>query len=264
MPRRYLSLLIYSKSEIALICLLSLLTHFISVVSALLRITEPTNGRVCIDGIDIHKIGLHLLRSSLSVISQDAILLAGSIRYNLDPFHEFDDEWLNQCLRRVGIASYDSSSEKAQTNVLAHAAESDSSEEEKINAGGRNRPSLNLDSQVKENGSNISQGQRSLISIARALVRRSRIVILDEATASIDGRADAELQAMLINVLKDATVITVAHRLDTIMSTCDRVVAMDSGEVVEFDTIPALLSRPTGLFKALCDAANVNIPSQTQ
>jgi ABC-type multidrug transport system fused ATPase/permease subunit len=253
-----------TQSEIVWICLFSVLTYFISVVSAFLRITEPTSGRILIDGVNIHKIGLHLLRSSLSVISQDAILLAGSIRYNLDPFHEFDDDWLNQCLQRVGVAKYGSSFEKAQSSVFAQVAESDSSEDEKAKAGGQNGPSLNLDSQVKENGSNISQGQRSLISIARALVRRSRIVILDEATASIDGKADAELQAMLTNVLKDATVITVAHRLDTIMATCDRVVAMDSGEVVEFDTIPALLSRPEGLFRALCDAANVTIPSQIQ
>jgi ABC-type multidrug transport system fused ATPase/permease subunit len=212
-----------------------------SVISALLRITEPTNGRILIDGVDIHTMGLHLLRSSLSVISQDAVLLAGTIRYNLDPFQQYDDEWLQECLDRVGLCQPNEQDEKDNP---------DSSSE---------GPSLNLDSEVKENGSNISQGQRSLISIARALVRRSKIVILDEATASIDGRADAKLQAMLNEVVGDATVLTVAHRLDTIVATCDKVVVMDNGRVVEFDTISELYAKPDSLFRSLCDAAKISI-----
>ncbi|KAM0534273.1 hypothetical protein ACHAO7_012381, partial [Fusarium culmorum] len=137
-----------------------------TLISALLRITEPTNGRILIDGVDIHTVGLHLLRSNLSVISQDAVLLAGTIRYNLDPFQQYDDEWLRQCLDRVGLSQIPSNTdtEKQDSDLSGDA------------------PSLNLDSEVKENGSNISQGQRSLISIARALVRKSKIVILDEAT----------------------------------------------------------------------------------
>jgi len=212
------------------------------VISALLRITEPTNGRILIDGVDIHKIGLHLLRSNLSVISQDAVLLAGTIRYNLDPFQQYDDEWLQQCLNRVGLTS-------AEQYKDAEKHDSDSSD----------GPSLNLDSEVKENGSNISQGQRSLISIARALVRRSRIVILDEATASIDGRADAKLQAMLNEVMGDATVLTVAHRLDTIVATCDKVIVMDAGRVVEFSTVSELYAKSDSVFRSFCDAAKISI-----
>jgi ABC-type multidrug transport system fused ATPase/permease subunit len=186
--------------------------------------------------------GLHLLRSSLSVISQDAVLLAGTIRYNLDPFQQYDDEWLQECLDRVGLCQ----------PLLK--------QDEKDNPDSSSEgPSLNLDSDVKENGSNISQGQRSLISIARALVRRSKIVILDEATASIDGRADAKLQAMLNEVVGDATVLTVAHRLDTIVATCDKVVVMDSGRVVEFDTISELYAKSDSLFRSLCDAAKISI-----
>ncbi|KAH7183235.1 P-loop containing nucleoside triphosphate hydrolase protein [Fusarium flagelliforme] len=213
-----------------------------TLISALLRITEPTNGRILIDGVDIHKIGLHLLRSNLSVISQDAVLLAGTIRYNLDPFQQYDDEWLQQCLNRVGLTS-------AEQYKDAEKHDSDSSD----------GPSLNLDSEVKENGSNISQGQRSLISIARALVRRSRIVILDEATASIDGRADAKLQAMLNEVMGDATVLTVAHRLDTIVATCDKVIVMDAGRVVEFSTVSELYAKSDSVFRSLCDAAKISI-----
>lgn len=200
--------------------------------------------------MDIHTVGLHLLRSNLSVISQDAILLAGTIRYNLDPFQQYDDEWLRQCLRRVGLDQPDSSS------IVEQGSDCEKNHGSELSAGS---PSLTLDSEVKENGANISHGQRSLISIARALVRRSKIVILDEATASIDGRTDMELQVMLNEVMGDATVLTVAHRLDTIISTCDRVVVMDSGRVAEFDTIPALYSRPDSLFRVLCDAAKITV-----
>ncbi|KAM0431452.1 hypothetical protein ACHAPT_005429 [Fusarium lateritium] len=213
-----------------------------TLISALLRITEPTSGRILIDGVDIHTVGLHLLRSSLSVISQDAILLAGTIRYNLDPFQQYDGDWLLQCLRRVGLDDSELGSDCEKSRSFELSAQS-----------------LTLDSEVKENGANISHGQRSLISIARALVRQSKIVILDEATASIDGRTDTELQVMLNEVMGDATVLTVAHRLDTIISTCDRVIVMDSGRVAEFDSIPALFSRPGSLFRALCDAAKITI-----
>ena len=130
---------------------------------------------------------------------------------------------------------------------------------EKQDSESSDGPSLNLDSEVKENGSNISQGQRSLISIARALVRRSRIVILDEATASIDGRADAKLQAMLNEIMGDATVLTVAHRLDTIVATCDKVIVMDAGRVVEFSTVSELYAKSDSVFRSLCDAAKICI-----
>lgn len=223
-------------------------TNIRTVISALLRITEPTSGRILIDGVDIHTVGLHLLRSSLSVISQDAVLLAGTIRYNLDPFQQYDDEWLQQCLDRVGLGQSSKEQDKEAEENEKHDSESSSE-----------GSSLNLDSEVKENGSNISQGQRSLISIARALVRKSKIVILDEATASIDGRADAKLQAMLNEVVGDATVLTVAHRLDTIVATCDKVVVMDSGRVVEFDTISELYASPGSVFRSLCDAAKISI-----
>ncbi|PHH62144.1 hypothetical protein CDD81_7518 [Ophiocordyceps australis] len=197
-----------------------------TLVSALLRMTEATSGRILIDGVDISTVGLHLLRSSLSVISQDAILLAGTIRYNLDPLQDYQDDWLNQCLTRVGLSA----------------------------------PSLALDSQVKEDGANMSQGQRCLVSMARALVRRSKLVILDEATASIDGRADAKLQDMLKQVMGDATMLIVAHRLDTIIGMCDRVVVMDRGRIAELGPMTELASRPDSLFRRLCDAAGIDMP----
>lgn len=217
----------------------------------MLRTTEPTRGEILIDGVNIHKVGLHLLRSNLSVISQDAVLFAGTIRYNLDPFKQYDDQWLHQCLTRVGLASDHSKLETPRSSEQANDSSAD-------------RHSLTLDSEVKENGANISQGQRSLISISRALVRRSRIVILDEATASIDGRADAELQVMLNEVLGDATVLTVAHRLDTIVATCDRVVVMDAGAVAEIGTVFELFEKEGGMFRALCDASKITVTERTR
>lgn len=219
------------------------------VITALLRLTEPSKGRIVIDDVDIHTVGLHLLRSSMSVISQDAVLLAGTIRYNLDPFQQYDDEWLAHCLRMVGLGGDDN---KASAEEAGSDSEKDT---------GHRGSVLHLDSEVKENGSNISHGQRSLISIARALVKRSKIVILDEATASIDGRADKEIHAMLQEVTGDATVLTVAHRLDTVVDSCDRVLVMQKGTVAEFDTVSSLYAKPNGLFRALCDAAKITLSS---
>ncbi|KUI54239.1 Oligomycin resistance ATP-dependent permease YOR1 [Cytospora mali] len=237
-----------------------------TLISALLRNTEPTSGKIVIDGVDIHTIGLSLLRSSLSVISQDAVLLAGTIRYNLDPFQQYDDAWLQKCLSRVKLADPERPAGTEKTvntseNTIAEPESGIGSELEKQETAhsARGTRGLSLDFEVKENGANISQGQRSLISIARALVRRSKIVIMDEATASIDGRADGQLQEMLSEVLGDATVLTVAHRLDTIVATCDRVVVMESGQVAEFDGIPELFARKDSIFRSLCDASKISV-----
>lgn len=237
-----------------------------AVISALLRNTEPTSGNIVIDGVDVHTIGLSLLRSSLSVISQDAVLLAGTVRYNLDPFQQYDDAWLQQCLIRVKLADSErpaGTQESVNTNEINIAEPENGTgsniEKQETAHSVRGTTGLSLDFEVKENGANISQGQRSLISIARALVRRSKIVIMDEATASIDGRADAQLQEMLSEVLGDATVLTVAHRLDTIVATCDRVVVMESGQVAEFDGIPELFARRDSIFRSLCDASKITV-----
>lgn len=240
------------------------LIELFSVVSALLRITDPSSGNILIDGVDIRTVGLHLLRSSLSVVSQDAVLLAGTIRYNLDPSQQYEDDWLHQCLRRVGLAADQQSAKEKSASGQDDVMSAGSGELEKSHNSDSSGAGtiLTLDSEVKENGANISQGQRSLISIARALVRRSRIVILDEATASIDGRADSELQVMLNEVMGDATILTVAHRLDTIVATCDRVIVMDSGRVSEFGSIPELYSKPESLFRALCDAAKITVKGE--
>ncbi len=153
-------------------------------ITALLRLTEPNSGRIVIDDVDIHTVGLQLLRSSISVISQDTVLLDGTIKYNLDPFQECDDDWLGQCLHMVGLGDEDSGK---TTKVEA------GSDSKRCN----DHSALNLEFEVKENGANISHGQRALISIARSLVKRSKIVILDEATASVDTLTEQLIQAAL-------------------------------------------------------------------
>ncbi|RMZ76996.1 hypothetical protein DV738_g4606, partial [Chaetothyriales sp. CBS 135597] len=224
-----------------------------TLITALLRLTEPTSGRIVIDDVDIHTVGLQLLRSRMSVISQDAVLLGGTIRYNLDPFNQYDDAWLRQCLHMVGLGGGEE--EEGESDQ----ANNSNNQNDVTNSATSNSHPLTLDFEVKENGANISHGQRALISIARALVRHCKIVILDEATASIDGRADKQLQTMLTRVMGDATVLTVAHRLDTIVDSCDRVLVMERGTVAEFDSIPALYAQPDSLFRALCDAARITV-----
>lgn len=199
-----------------------------------------------------------MLRSHISVISQDAVLLAGTIRYNLDPFQQYDDNWLAQCLRMVGLGEQLGQGKDGDlgVNVSSGTGNASNSNGNGNNSNAATASILHLDSEVKDNGANISHGQRSLISIARALVRESKIVILDEATASIDGRADRQLQIMLGKVMGNATVLTVAHRLDTVIGSCDRVLVMERGAVAEFGSAPELYAR-AGLFRALCEAANV-------
>jgi ABC-type multidrug transport system fused ATPase/permease subunit len=237
------------------------ITYCTIVISALLRLAEPTSGKILIDGIDIRTVGLHVLRCSLSVISQDAVMLAGTVRYNLDPLQQHDDTWLHECLVKVGLVNKSSNASRATSSDQDTKVKSEERDVEKENDSNYSNtpPSLTLDSEIRENGANISQGQRSLISMARALVRRSKIVILDEATASIDGKADMELQVMLKQVMGDATVITVAHRLDTIISTCSKVIVMDCGRVAEFGSVSELFRKQDGQFRALCDASNIII-----
>ncbi|KAG0215811.1 hypothetical protein BGX28_008121 [Mortierella sp. GBA30] len=191
---------------------------------AFFRFMELTAGRITIDGIDISKLGVHDLRSSLTIIPQDPVLFIGTIRTNLDPFNEHDDAALWATLKRVHLISEDS---------------------QESNSFG------NLDSEVHENGNNFSQGQRQLIGLARALLKQSKIIILDEATASVDHETDARIQATIREEFKDSTLLTIAHRLRTIID-FDKVLVMDHGRVVQFDTPWNLLREEGGIFRGMC------------
>lgn len=219
-----------------------------TLLSALLRMMEATNGSISIDNQDISQIGLSLLRQSISVISQDAVLFKGSLRYNLDPFEEHDDVHLWQALKSARLAGFE------EDKVTQ--SKSPNSSEEKIEET-TTRKGLDLDMDITEEGNNLSQGQRALVSIARALVKQAKIVILDEATASVDSATDAHIQTMLQTSLKHCTVITVAHRLDTVVGRSDAICVMDQGRVAEYDS-PINLFRQNGIFTQLCTSASID------
>merc|ERR1711997_1396539 len=153
---------------------------------------EPDGGKILIDGIDISTIGLNPLRRSLAIIPQDPVMFSNTVRYNLDPFEEKSEYELWESLKKVQLAE-----------AIA------------IMPGG-------LDEQVAEGGENFSQGQRQLLCIARSLLRNPKILIMDEATASIDNKTDATIQTMIRENFGDCTVLTIAHRLGTILDS-DRI-----------------------------------------
>ncbi|KAK5127730.1 hypothetical protein LTR08_004230 [Meristemomyces frigidus] len=191
-----------------------------SLTLALFRIIEPTEGNIALDDLNTSSIGLLDLRRRLAIIPQDAALFEGTVRDNLDPGHVHDDTEL--------------------WSVLDHA---------RLRDHVAQMPGQ-LEAVVHEGGSNLSSGQRQLVSLARALLTPSNILVLDEATAAVDVETDALLQTTLrSNMFKDRTIITIAHRINTILDS-DRIVVLDHGEVKEFDT-PAELVRQKGLFYEL-------------
>ncbi|KAG0210815.1 hypothetical protein BGX28_008951 [Mortierella sp. GBA30] len=242
---------------------------------SLFRFMDPVKGTISIDGIDICKIGLQDLRSNLTIIPQDPILFKGTLRSNLDPFGEREDRELWEALRRshliretksnsVTTGSRNDHLESAAT-LLANLDSSSSSRSSTGRAGEAKDkdahsvvneivdPSkITLDTPVKENGSNFSQGQRQLIALARALVRQSKIIVMDEATASVDFETDLKIQTTIREEMAGATIITIAHRIRTIAD-FDRVLVMNAGEVVEFDKPYALMRQEDSLFRSMCE-----------
>lgn len=209
-----------------------------SIMVALYRMVELTSGNITIDGIDIRTLGLNNLRSKLSIIPQDPVLFQGTIRKNLDPFGLATDEQLWETLRRARIIkSEDLNEVKSQT---------DPSKMHKFH--------LNRD--VDVDGENFSLGEKQLIAFARALVRGSKILILDEATSSVDYATDKILQEAIVEEFSECTILCIAHRLKTILN-YDRVMVMDQGQVVEFDK-PINLFKKQGIFFQMCEKAGIN------
>jgi len=168
-----------------------------SMALAFLRILEAREGNILIDELDIGKLGLHELRSAVSIIPQDPVLFSGSLRENIDPSGTKTDPEIFQLMRTANLEKY-----------------------------------KDLSLEVEESGANFSQGEKQLVCLVRALCRGSRVVILDEATASVDEETDAMIQEMIRNEFKSCTVVTIAHRLNTIMD-YDRVMVMESGNIKE-------------------------------
>ncbi|CEG39052.1 atp-binding cassette superfamily [Plasmopara halstedii] len=218
LPRvlRNLSLLIHPQEKIGIVGRTG--AGKSSLVVALMRLVELDSGSILIDGLDIGTIGLHELRNKISIIPQDPVLFSGTVRSNVDPFDQYTDEQIWTSLRR---------------GHLAHIVSA-------------------LDSPVDEKGSNFSVGERQLLCIARALLKRSRIILMDEATASIDTETDRKIQRSIREEFRDCTCLTIAHRINTILD-ADRILVMERGAVGEFDTPKALQKKQNGLFKALVE-----------
>ena len=182
-----------------------------TLMTSLYRIVEPCGGRIIIDDIDVSQLGLTDLRSRLALVPQDPVIFSGTVRANLDPFDAVGgDAYIWQALEQAGMA-----------DTIRHMS------------GG-------LDAVISEGGGNLSTGQRQLLCMARALLRRTKILVLDEATSNVDSSTDQLIQSTIRTAFKDCTVLTIAHRLNTIIDS-DRIMVLDAGQLVEFGSPAALL-----------------------
>lgn len=211
-----------------------------TIMNALFRVTELAQGRVIIDGVDISKIGLNDLRSKLSIIPQDPVLFHGTIRQNLDPFGASSDFDLWDALKRSWLVE-----DGAAGTGQFVAGKSDIKTFHKFH----------LDQKVEDDGANFSLGERQLLALARALVRNTRVLILDEATSSVDYETDSKIQSTIINEFRQCSILCIAHRLKTILN-YDRILVLDKGEVKEFDT-PLNLFKLGGIFTEMCERSNI-------
>ncbi|XP_022762662.1 ABC transporter C family member 12-like isoform X1 [Durio zibethinus] len=191
-----------------------------SMLNALFRIVELEKGRILIDGCDLARFGLTDLRKVLCIIPQSPVLFSGTVRLNLDPFNEHNDADLWEALERAHLK-----------DVIR-------------------RNSFGLDSEVLEGGENFSVGQRQLLCLARALLRRSKILVLDEATAAVDVKTDAFIQQTIREEFKSCTMLIIAHRLNTIIE-CDRILVLDAGQVLEHSSPEELLANEESTFSKM-------------
>lgn len=197
-----------------------------SMTLALFRIIEAAQGKILIDDIDISKLGLHDLRSRLTIIPQDPVLFSGTLRMNLDPFDCYNDEEVWKALEHAHLKLFIEN----LPNGLLH--------------------------EVTEGGENLSVGQRQLICLARALLRKTKVLILDEATAAVDLETDDLIQTTIRQEFKNCTVLTIAHRLNTILDS-DRVIVLNKGLIVEYDSPEVLLSNPSSSFYSMAKDAGL-------
>lgn len=208
-----------------------------SLTLALFRFLEARRGSITIDGVDIANIKLEDLRSRLAIIPQDPVLFSGTVRSNIDPFAEHDDRELREALERVHLVS---------------SAEESSSDDNEGEDGVNKNPFSSLSTTISEGGSNLSQGQRQLLCLARAIVARPKVMILDEATSAVDKATDALIQRSVREEFSDSTLIVIAHRLSTIAD-FDRILVLGEGKVVEFGSPRELLEKEDGAFHGMVE-----------
>jgi len=193
----------------------------------LFRILEPAEGTILIDGVDITKIGLHDLRSAMTIVPQSPDLFEGTMREDIDPVGEYQDADIWEALKQAHLREYVESLPEA------------------------------LDAPVREGGSSLSAGQRQLVCFSRALLRKTKILVLDEATSAVDLETDKSIQEIIRGPqFKHTTILTIAHRLNTIMDS-DRILVLASGRVAELDTPSNLLTKPNSVFRSLAIEAGL-------
>lgn len=197
-----------------------------SLTLSLFRIIESAGGRILIDDLDISKMGLYDLRSRLTIIPQDPVLFSGNLRMNLDPFNLHSDSEIWEALERSHLKYF--------VSLLK----------------------MGLNHEIVENGENLSVGQRQLVCLARALLRKTKILILDEATAAVDLETDDLIQATIRKEFAHCTIITIAHRLNTVMD-YDRILVLDNGTIAEFASPSVLLQNKSSIFYLMAKDAGI-------
>ena len=188
-----------------------------TIALCLFRILESLKGKILIDGIDISTIGLQKLRKSLTILPQDSTIVDGTLRYNIDPVGNYSDELIEEIMKKIGFY---------------HIIENNQS---------------GLDQRVTENGSNLSIGEKQMICITRAILRKSKIIVMDESTASIDYQTEETILKAINEFLKNSTIITIAHRIKTIIN-YDKILVLDNGSIVEYDTPENLMKNKNSEF----------------
>jgi len=189
-------------------------------MQALYRLAEAEAGSIIIDEINIAEIGLEDLRSNISIIPQEATMFTGTVRYNLDPFNKYNESDLWQSLELANLKTF----------ILS-------------------LPNK-LDEEITEGGANFSVGQRQLVCMARVLLQNPKILLMDEATASVDMDTDRLIQTTIRTAFKNTTLLIIAHRLNTVMD-LDRIMVLDQGHVSEFDTPKNLANDKTSLLYSM-------------
>lgn len=203
-----------------------------TIITAFFRFLDPETGSIWIDGIDITKIGLRNLRQAITIIPQDPTLFSGTIRTNLDPFTEYSNAEIFEALKRVNLIGLNETPDTA--------------------SGENQNKFFNLEASITEGGGNLSQGERQLVCLARSLLKNPKVILLDEATSSIDYKSDASIQQTIRDEFSNSTILTIAHRLRTIID-YDKILVMDAGRVVEYENPYILITDKNSLFYSMCE-----------
>ena len=191
-----------------------------TITLCLFRILEAAEGKIMIDDIDISTLGLDKLRSNITIIPQDPALMEGTLKYNIDPLDKSNAFDILKVMKKIGF------------DYIVK------------------RNNLGLNQEIAEGGSNVSVGEKQLICITRAILRKSKIIVMDEATASIDYKTEELIQKAINEILDNSTFITIAHRIKTILN-YDRIIVLDNGNIVDFDKPDNLIKNKNSLFYEL-------------